>query len=578
MGYYPRELVSAGSIRLTIQKGHNLVNECNGDITPVDNEDSGRQTQSDVISARIRAVRACESWEIVAMTYKERFRLIGSLPLSLILILTFALSASAEWKEKVLYSFQGLPNDGAYPVGGVVFDTAGNLYGATGWGGASVMQCPGIAQCGIVYELSPPTEKGKPWTETVLHVFKGVNYNDGNTPQGGLIIDQVGNLYGTTAYGGSGPCELFGGRSGCGTVFELIPPKEKGGKWTEKVLHSFQSGKDGYFPWGDLTFDSAGNLYGATQFGGGYGNNCDTPYYQYCGTVFEVSPPKAKGGKWAEKVLYAFKSGDDGAAPNGGLVFDREGDLYGTTEYGGDTADNCGGGNAFIGCGTVFELTPSTKHAPWTEKILLHFRTDASMGGNPAAGVIFGPNGDLYGTTYWGGQVPTRDSGTVFKLSHGMGGAWKETLLHSFPFAGFGGFSPEAGVSSDSRGNLYGSAAGGGTGFSGTIYRLQPLAIGEMAWTYGVLYDFQGPPDDGHYPTSALITDKAGQLYGTTFNGGTGSCQDGSGCGTVFALDPPVAQQKTRMPICLGSARKRPIQLEVQLRLPVPTLARHLRD
>jgi hypothetical protein len=174
------------------------------------------------------------------------------IPIGLLAILgavfVFAPPASAEWKEKVLYSFQGLPNDGAYPAGGVVFDKAGNLYGATSSGGAD--NCPGIGQCGIVYQLKPPTEKGKPWAETVLYVFRGVNANDGNTPEGGVILDQAGNLYGTTAYGGSGSCRLFQERVGCGTVFELTPPKQHGGKWTEKVLHSFQSGKGWLLPLG----------------------------------------------------------------------------------------------------------------------------------------------------------------------------------------------------------------------------------------------------------------------------------------------------------------------------------------
>src|SRR5579859_6263524 len=216
------------------------------------------------------------------MNRQKCFDSIPRLLLLFAIVLIFAVSASAEWKEKVLYSFQGLP-DGAYPAGGVVFDQAGNLYGATTDGGAN--DCPGIAQCGTVYQLQPPVQKGKPWTESVLYVFKGVNSNDGNTPAGGVILDQAGHLYGTTAYGGTGKCQLFGSRVGCGTVFELVPPKQKGGKWTEKILHSFQSGKDGYFPWGDLTFDSAGNLYGATQYGGGKGTSCDA-FYQFCGTVF----------------------------------------------------------------------------------------------------------------------------------------------------------------------------------------------------------------------------------------------------------------------------------------------------
>jgi len=452
------------------------------------------------------------------------------------IVVTLAVGASAEWKEKVLYSFQGLPNDGAYPAGGVVFDKAGNVYGATGWGGGDVTKCPGIAQCGIVYELKPPTEKGKAWTETVLYVFKGVNYNDGNTPQGGLIFDQAGNLYGTTSYGGSGSCQLFGGRVGCGTVFELVPPKQKGGKWTEKVLHSFQSGKDGYFPWGDLTFDSKGNLYGATQYGGGYGS-CNAPYYQYCGTVFKLSPPKTEGGKWTDEVLYAFKSIDsgkqsgDGANPNGGLVLDSEGALYGTTAYGGY---HCPHDNN-QGCGTAFALTqPNTRHLIWSETIT-HLFKGLPDGIFPTAGLALGASGSFYGTTTLGGKgsVP---SGTVFELRKQTNGLWGETLVHSFTEAGYEGYSPDAGLTLDSSGNLYGSAAGGGTDSSGTIYRLKASGMPQMAWDYEVLYDFRGPPD-GHDPASVLIPDRGSHFYGTTFNGGTGSCE-GGGCGTVFQIGP----------------------------------------
>jgi hypothetical protein len=273
-----------------------------------------------------------------------------SLLATLLCILTFASAASAAWKEKVLYSFQGLP-DGATAAGGVVFDPTGNLYGATTDGGAN--NCPGITECGTVYKLKPPVQKGKPWTESILYVFKGVNSNDGSTPTGGLIFDPAGNLYGTTAYGGSGGCMLFGGRVGCGTVYELVPPKQKNGAWTEKVLYSFKSGKDGYFPQGDLIFDTNGNLYGATQYGGGFGS-CNAPFYQYCGTVFKLSPPKTKGGKWSEKVLYAFKSGKDGANPNGGLALDSAGALYGTTLYGGNQGCKTSAG---IGCGTAFALS-----------------------------------------------------------------------------------------------------------------------------------------------------------------------------------------------------------------------------
>jgi hypothetical protein len=250
----------------------------------------------------------------------KRFRVRPWLTLA---ILALAVNASAEWKEKVLYSFQG-GTDGAIPAGAVVFDKAGNLYGATGDGGAST--CDGPGQCGTVYQLAPPATKGGAWTETVLYIFKGHAQNDGATPEGGLVIDQAGNLYGTTGYGGSGSCTLLGGAVGCGTVYELSPPAKQGDPWTETVLYSFQGGNDGFVGFGDLVFDKAGNLYGATLFGGGKGTTCDSLYGGQCGTVFKLSPPKAKGGKWTEKVLHTFKGiaagahFGDGASPNGGLV------------------------------------------------------------------------------------------------------------------------------------------------------------------------------------------------------------------------------------------------------------------
>jgi hypothetical protein len=199
---------------------------------------------------------------------------------------------AASWQEQVLYSFQGVP-DGAIPAGGVVFDSRGNLYGATTDGGAAT--CASVAQCGTVFTLSPPKTKGGNWTEKVLYVFQGNASSDGATPAGGLVIDAAGNLYGTTAYGGTGPCVLLQTRMGCGTVYKLSPPAQPGGAWTETVLYSFQSGKDGDFPWGDLTFDKQGNLYGATQYGGGFGT-CNQGIYPNCGTVFKLSPPKTQDG------------------------------------------------------------------------------------------------------------------------------------------------------------------------------------------------------------------------------------------------------------------------------------------
>ena len=176
------------------------------------------------------------------MTHKKCSPRIIRIGLVFTIALTLAVTASAEWKEKVLYSFQGGANDGSFPAGGVVFDSKGNLYGATTYGGLTACA---IGGCGTVFQLSPPVHKGDPWNETVIYQFRGQGVNDGGVPGGGLIIDAAGNLYGVTGYGGSGDCVLLGLRAGCGTVYELSPPRQKGGAWKETILYSFPTAKQG---------------------------------------------------------------------------------------------------------------------------------------------------------------------------------------------------------------------------------------------------------------------------------------------------------------------------------------------
>jgi len=333
--------------------------------------------------------------------------------------LTLAVPASAEWNEKVLYSFQGGTTDGSVPAGGVVFDSQGNLYGATTDGGPASCKPIGGA-CGTVFQLTPPAQKGGAWSETLIYQFQGKGTNDGSVPSGGLIRDAAGNLYGVTAYGGTGDCVLLGVPAGCGTVYELSPPKQKGGAWTETILYSFPTTKQGYFPNGDLVFDSAGNLYGATIFGGTKGTICDKFYGGQCGVVFKLSPPKTKGGKWREEVLHNFASGADGANPNGGLVLDRKGNVYGTTYAGGDQ-----------GWGTVFELKPPKRMGgAWTEKVLHRF-ANGDDGAQPGAGVILDSKGSLYG----GAEGGAKGGGVVFRLAATGGGRWKETVLYGFTVA-----------------------------------------------------------------------------------------------------------------------------------------------
>jgi uncharacterized repeat protein (TIGR03803 family) len=434
-------------------------------------------------------------------------------------VFMLSLPASAEWKEKVLYSFQGGATDGSVPVGGVVFDKQGNLYGVTSDGGG-------------VYQLAPPANKGGDWTESVSYVFKGNSKGDGATPEGGLIIDAAGNLYGTTAYGGTGNCVLLGSVVGCGTVYELSPPKQKGGAWTETILYSFPTSKQGYFPNGNLVFDTAGNLYGATTFGGTKGTDCDKFYGGQCGVVFKLSPPKTKGGKWTEKVLHNFASGTDGANPNGGLVLDGKGNVYGTTYIGGyDCPHNSG-----QGCGTVFELaSPTMNVGAWTEAVLHRFKRNASDGGNPTAGLRFDGVGNLYGTTLNGGPG---QYGTVFYLkppSKGTG-PWVETVLHSFN-DNQQGAGPEGSLIFDTHGDLYGTTAiPTNRSAQGNVFRMRPPTPKGKSWAFSVIYTFIGNPD-GANPTAALIFDSKGDLYGTTQFGGTGQSCEG-GCGAVYEVSP----------------------------------------
>ncbi|MGA8152096.1 MAG: choice-of-anchor tandem repeat GloVer-containing protein [Terriglobales bacterium] len=295
--------------------------------------------------------------------------------------------------------------------------------------------------------------------DQVVHNF-ALNGKDGVTPEGGLVVDSGGNLYGTTAQGGR-----FGG----GTLFTLIPPPA-GIAWTEKVLHDFANdGVDGLNPYASLIFDAAeGNLFGTTLAGGTQG----------MGTVFELKHLAAGG--WKEKVLYSFKNdGKDGANPRAALVFDTAGNLYGTTYSGG------------AGFGIVFELSPAGGGV-WTEKILHKFRNNGTDGINPVAGLVLDVSGNLYGTTPAGGSF---GFGTVFELTQ-TAGEWKERLLHKFKNDGIDGINPYAGVIFDFGGvNLYGTTYGGGSPGFGTVFELSPTAGG--SWKETMLHKFKNDGKDG---------------------------------------------------------------------------------
>ena len=263
------------------------------------------------------------------------------------------------------------------------------------------------------------------------------------------------------------------------------------------------------------------------MFGGGHGTTCD-PFYQYCGAVFELSPPKKKGGKWTEKVLHGFRGGRDGANPNGGLVFDTTGAIYGTTYSGGNQECKF---NDSVGCGTAFELAPPAKPGQdWIENVITRFG-DALDAGEPSAGLVFDSDGRLYGTTLGG----SGGWGTIFRLDPKPNGGWKGRILYSF-HDNDDGCCPRAALTVSAAGDFYGSATGGGVSGGGTVFRLRKAHDGQ--WEFAILYAFAGTPD-GSYPTGPLIFDRDGNLYGTAQeSGSTGPNCGHTGCGTVYRLSP----------------------------------------
>jgi hypothetical protein len=461
----------------------------------------------------------------------QKFRIANSALLLILSILTA--TTAAQGTEQVIYSFQG-GTDGFSPVGGMVFDKAGNLYGVTEFGGST--RCLPVSICGTVFRLKPPTNAGEAWAETVLYVFKGPTYDDDSNPDGGLIIDGAGNLYGTTAYGGTGNCILAGVQAGCGTVYELSPPMQPSGTWTETILYSFPTALQGYFPRGDLVFDSKGNLYGSTYFGGGQGTGNCNGFYQYCGAVFELSPPQP-GGAWTEQVLYAFgginpgNSSGDGAAPNGNLLLDKVGNIYGTTYYGGTAVGACTGKVGATGCGTIFELSPPNRRSQlWTETVLHVFRA-GDDGAGPNGGLLLDGTGALYGTAVGGGV--NAEYGFAFKMTPGPDSNWKETTLHSFD--GLDGGEPMAGLTVNSFDGICGTTSLG-PGFHGTVFCFAPQYSAQVPWKFSTLHKFTSR-QDGANPSAPLLNDRSGNLYGTTRGGGTGTGECGLfGCGTVFEL------------------------------------------
>ncbi len=367
------------------------------------------------------------------------------------------------------------------------------------------------------------------WAQTGEKVIFSFNEVDGNVPDAGLIADKQGNLYGTTFDGG--------GPNGLGNVFELSPAE--GGGWKETVLHNF-TGPDGALPVSSLIFDAAGNLYGTAQVGG-QGSCTNTGLG--CGVVFELSPGK---GGWTETVLYSFVPGKTkGVIPVGGLVFDKSGNLYGTTWAPGVSGGPLNAtamrqdasGQTFWGCnapgcgGTVYRLTPTGNG--WIETDLYAF-TGGSDGSSSQASLILDSAGNLYGTTVYGGTTGCTSGygcGLVFKLSpsYVANTGWQESVLYRFTGAADGSY-PMGSLISDAAGNLYSTAAAGGASGNGAVFEL--TSTGHQS-TEAVLYSFSGGADGGS-PFAAVVSDGQGNLYGTTSQGG----DSGFDSGVVYELVP----------------------------------------
>jgi hypothetical protein len=402
--------------------------------------------------------------------------------------------------ESVIYNFTGGTDDGAVPATGLTYHN-GSIFGVTNEGG-------GYNEDGILFELSPDGSGG--WNEQAIHIFEGGA--DGATPSP-VIFDARGNLYAeATDFG----------EYGCGLVFEFSPDGSGWGKM--KVLYNFTCGSDGGSPEGGLTFDAAGNLYGATGKGGDV-NLCQSqPWNVGCGVIFKLTPGAGANETWTESVLYTFIGQGDGYAPQGGLTFDSAGNLYGATEF-------YGYNNADGGWGVVFELSPEPQ-GEWKYSGLHRFSNET--GGQLPFGNLVLSNGNIYGTT-WTGGLTTCSNGMGCGIAYELSSAAKQfNVLHEFTGGADGGnlFSPLTPV----KGKLFGTTQIGGdlslcqgTGGSqgdgcGVVYELSPAG-------FRVVYTFANSNNnDGDGPDGRMTSDPNGNLYGETRIGGT------DGLGTIFEI------------------------------------------
>ena len=393
------------------------------------------------------------------------------LALAIMFVLAVVASQAAQAQTfNVIHTFTG-GNDGGNPSAGVTIK-AGVLYGTTFGGGN--LSCNAPHGCGTVYQMK---HIGSGWTFNSLYSFAGVS--DGAIPTAPVVFGPDGALYSTTEFGGNN-----------GNVFKLRPSatacKTALCPWSESSLYTFQGGTDGSKPIG-LVFDQAGNIYGTTSSGGAYGE----------GTVYELTP---SGSGWTESLLHSFGAYLDGITPyRSVLIFDNAGNLYGTTYYGGQ-----------YNAGSVFQLAPSV--SGWTESIIYSFQGNGD-GRFPYSGLIIDQSGNLYGTTTDAG---TGYGGTIFELSP-SGGGWTYSVLYSLNGALGQSCGPAYALTMDAVGNLYDTTECDGAHAFGNVFKLTNTG---GSWTYASLYDFTGG-NDGWFPLSGVALDTSGNLYGTTYYGGS---------------------------------------------------------
>ena len=345
----------------------------------------------------------------------------------------------------------------------------------------------GSAGYGVVFKLA---HHNGAWTLAPLYTFQGGV--DGQNPKANVVFGPDGSLYSTTWQGGT---------NGGGTVFKLQPSATACHSalcsWTKNDIHDFGGLPDGGLPVGTLLFDHAGNIYGVTENGG---TNDD-------GTVYELTH---SSGGWTHTVLY----GEVGGSPMSGVVFDQAGKLYGTTLIGGE-----------LGYGSVYQLAHFG--SGWTYNTLTSFEDDGD-GVEPVGGVIFDAAGNLYGGTSGGGD---NGGGTVFEMT-GSGGSWTLTNLYELPLGLFGVM---ASLAMDAHGDLYGATEDEGAYGYGSVFK---LTRSDNGWVYTDLYDFTGG-SDGAYPVGNVTLDGNGNIYGTAGNGGLQQCPGYyPGCGTVWEITP----------------------------------------